>query len=72
MIVSVLSTPSALPAFSIASCSFDNGLPCASVRESIPTSRMSTAPSIGGPSSSAPAITSIVTTSSAKFVSCDQ
>ena len=45
MMVSVLISPSAMPELRRASSSSLNGLPCASVRESEPTSRMSTAPS---------------------------
>ena len=52
MIVSVL-VASSSPARSVASSSCDSGLPCASVRLSMPTSRMSMAPSSPPPPSAA-------------------
>ena len=52
MMVSVLVDTSS-PARSIASSSSDSGLPCASVRLSIPTIRMSMAPSSPPPPSTA-------------------
>ena len=45
MMVSVFTSPSATPALRRRSSSSDSGLPCASVRESEPTRRMSIAPS---------------------------
>ena len=50
MMVSVL-VASSSPARSVASSSSDSGLPCASVRLSMPTSRMSIAPSSPPPPS---------------------
>ncbi len=50
MIVSVL-VASSSPARRVASSSWESGLPCASVRLSMPTSRMSMAPSSPPPPS---------------------
>ena len=65
MSVSVFSSPSDSPALSIASCSSDSGWPCASVRLSMPTIRMSMAPSAGF-STGAASMTSAVVMPSVK------